>query len=138
MKDVAALEHTIGTVVPLATVQVAAQVSGQLLAAQFAEGQIVHKGDVLFRIDPKPFTAALMQAEAALARDQATATNAAHDKERFLALSAQGAASGQQRDQAVATANADAATVKSDAAAIAIARQESASVTSAARKRAGR
>jgi len=63
----------------------------------------------------------LQQAEAALARDQANTISAQHDKARFLALAAQGAASGQQRDQAVATADADAAIVKSDRAAIAVA-----------------
>jgi membrane fusion protein, multidrug efflux system len=121
-KSVTALEHTIATVVAPATVQVAAQVSGQLMSAAFSEGQIVHTGEILFRIDPKPFAAALLQAQAALARDQANSINAEHDKDRFATLAAQGAASAQQRDQAVATANADAAIVKSDMAAIAIAK----------------
>lgn len=120
-KDVTAVERTIGTVVAVSTVQVAAQVSGQLMSAAFSEGQIVHAGDVLFQIDSRPFTAALQQAQAALARDQANATSAAHDKARFLALAAQGAASSQQRDQAIAAADADAAIVKADQAAIAAA-----------------
>lgn len=121
VRDVTAMEHTIGTVVSVATVQVTAQVSGQLLNATFREGQIVHAGDLLFQIDPRPFAAALQQAQATLARDQANALSAAHDKARFTALAAQGAASSQQRDQAIAAADADAAVVKADRAAIAMA-----------------
>lgn len=120
-RDVTAVENTIGTVVAVATVQVTSQVSGQLLSASFAEGQIVRADSVLFQIDPRPFAAALQQAQAALARDQANAISAAHDKARFLALAAQGAASSEQRDQAVAAADADATIVKADSAAIAAA-----------------
>ena len=54
----------------------------------------------------------------AYARDRATLGNAEKDKARYTALAAVGAASAQQRDQAIATADADAATVKSDKAAI--------------------
>jgi len=116
--DVTALDHSVGTVVTVATVQVTAQVSGQLMTADFREGQIVRAGDVLFQIDQRPFADAVKQAQAALARDQASTLSAEHDKARFVALFAQGAASAQQRDQAVATAAADEATVKLDAAAV--------------------
>lgn len=118
MRPVTVTESQIGTVVSVATVQVTSLVTGQLLSADFTEGQIVHKGDVIFRIDPKPFVAALEQAKAAYARDRATLGSAEKDKVRYLALAAVGAASAQQRDQAVAAADADAATVKSDKAAI--------------------
>jgi len=120
-QNVTAVEHSIATVVSPATVSVTAQVTGQLLSSGFSEGQIVHTGDVLFRIDPKPFAAALQQAEAALARDQANYQSAANDKVRYTTLAAQGAASTQQRDQAIATADADAAIVKSDKAAVVVA-----------------
>jgi multidrug efflux system membrane fusion protein len=119
--NLTAEERTIGTVVPVAAVAVTAQVSGQLMSASFQEGQIVHRGDVLFRIDPRAFSAALQQAQAALARDKANAANAERDKARYLALLAVGATSKQQRDQAVATADADNAIVKSDEAAVAVA-----------------
>ena len=76
---------------------------------------------MIFRIDPKPFVAALEQAKAAYARDRATLGSAEKDKARYLALAAVGAASAQQRDQAVAAAEADAATVNSDKAAIDVA-----------------
>jgi len=113
-KDVTGFQHSIGTVVALSTVQVTSLVTGQLLSSGFTEGQIVRAGQLLFQIDPRPFAAVLAQAKATLARDQAMAANAEHDKVRFTTLSAQGAASGQQRDTAVATASADKATVEAD------------------------
>jgi len=117
-RSVAGLAHSIGTVVPLSTVQVTALVTGQLLSTGFAEGEIVKAGQVIFQIDPKPFAAALAQARATLARDSATNISAQNDKTRYLNLAAQGAASAQQRDQAVASAAADAATVEADKAAV--------------------
>jgi len=61
----------IGNVEPSATVQVKAQVAGELVHANFAEGQNVRKGELLFEIDPRPFRDALQQADAAVARDRA-------------------------------------------------------------------
>jgi multidrug efflux system membrane fusion protein len=118
VRNVSVSERTIGTVLANTTVQVTAQVTGQLLAVGFKEGQIVHQGDLLFQLDPKPFQAALAQAQAALARDQATLISDRNDAARYLALAKQGAASAQQRDQTVAAAKAMAATVDSDQAAI--------------------
>lgn len=120
-KDVHVVQTTIGTVVSPATVQVTAQVQGKLLQAYFQEGQLVHKGDALFLIDPSPFQNALAQARAQLAKDTATAQAAQNDQRRYTALFAQNAISQQQRDQAVATAKADAATVEADQAAVNIA-----------------
>src|SRR4051812_23895594 len=62
-----------GVVEPLQSVAVQAQVSGTLLDVNFSEGQDVGAGQVLFQIDPRPFRAALAQAQAALARDFAQA-----------------------------------------------------------------
>ncbi|HEX4156923.1 MAG TPA: efflux RND transporter periplasmic adaptor subunit [Rhizomicrobium sp.] len=117
-RNVAGLAHSIGTVVPVSTVQVTALVTGQLLSTGFAEGQIVKAGQVLFQIDPKPFAAALAQARATLARDTAMNASAQNDKTRYMNLAAQGAATAQQRDQAIATAGADAATIEADKAAV--------------------
>jgi len=114
MRDIDVVEHTVGTVVAESTVNVTAQVSGQLISAAFKEGQIVHKGDLLFQIDPRPFQAIVDQASAALARDQANLVNARNDQRRFVTLFDQNAASQSQRDQAVATAKADAAIVNAD------------------------
>jgi len=64
-------------------VQVRAQVTGELSAVHFIEGQEVKKGDELFTIDPRPFQAALSQAQAVLARDTATANNAQAQLKRY-------------------------------------------------------
>ncbi|HTQ13766.1 MAG TPA: efflux RND transporter periplasmic adaptor subunit [Rhizomicrobium sp.] len=112
--NVVAQERTIGTVVANATVNVTAQVGGRLDSAAFTEGQIVHQGDVLFRLDPRPFQAALAQAQATMARDQASLVSARNDAVRYSTLVKLGAASAQQRDNAVAQAGALAATVKAD------------------------
>jgi multidrug efflux system membrane fusion protein len=119
--DVTAIDHTIATVVSPATVQVNAQVAGTLLAAYFQEGQIVHKGDPLFLIDPAPFQNALAQARAQLAKDQATAQSDLNDEKRYIALYAANATSQQMRDQAVAAAAGAVAQVNSDQAAVNIA-----------------
>src|SRR5437870_4195687 len=117
-KDVTGFEHSIGTVVPLATVQVTSMVAGPLFSAGFSEGQIVKQGQQIFQIDPRPFAAALAQSKATLARDTANTISAEHDRDRFTTLAAQGAASAMQRDQAVAAAKADEATVAADKAAV--------------------
>src|SRR5438046_680221 len=66
-----------GVVEPLHTVAIAAQVGGTLETVGFNEGEDVQAGQVLFKIDPRPFEAALRQAEASLARDEAQAQNSA-------------------------------------------------------------
>ena len=80
------------------TVNVKAQVDGLLQRAYFREGQDVQKGDLLFTIDPRPFQAALDQAEANLARDQAELQNARGQLERNSALYNQGIISKDQYD----------------------------------------
>jgi multidrug efflux system membrane fusion protein len=114
VKDLDVVEHTVGTVLAESNVNLTAQVTGQVLAANFKEGQVVHKGDLLFQIDPRPFQAVVDQASAALARDQANLVNAQNNQRRYLALFAQNAASQSQRDQAVADAKADTAIVNAD------------------------
>jgi multidrug efflux system membrane fusion protein len=107
-------EHTIGTVVANATVQVTSRVEGQLVSAAFKEGDFVRKGDVLFQLDPRPFQAAVAQAAATQNKDQAQATAAEHDAQRYAALVAQGAVSKSQADQFEANAKAMSATVAAD------------------------
>ena len=63
--------------------QIRAQVTGQLSDIHFAEGQEVSKGQPLFTLDPRPFEAALQQAQAVLARDTATAKNATAQQARY-------------------------------------------------------
>jgi membrane fusion protein, multidrug efflux system len=71
-KDVPIYLDEIGTCAAYETVQVQAQVSGQILTRDFQDGADVKKGDLLFTIDPRPFQAALDQAKAQAALDQAT------------------------------------------------------------------
>lgn len=113
-QPVTVFERTIGTVVANATVQITSRVEGQLVSAAFKEGDFVHKGDLLFQLDPRPFQAALQQAAATQNKDQAQATAAAHDAQRYEALVAQGAVSRSQADQFVANSKAMAATVAAD------------------------
>ncbi|HWA30648.1 MAG TPA: efflux RND transporter periplasmic adaptor subunit, partial [Rhizomicrobium sp.] len=120
-KSVTAYEKTIGTIIANATVQVTSRVDGQIDSAAFTEGQMVHQGDVLFRLDPKPFEAALAQAKATEARDEASLASANNDARRYSALAKLGAVATSQRDQYVAQAGALAATVKADKAAVDIA-----------------
>jgi multidrug efflux system membrane fusion protein len=74
--DAPAVVAANGVVEPVQTVSLEAQVGGTLTEVSFQEGDEVTEGQVLFRIDPRPFEAALRQSEAALARDRAQAQNA--------------------------------------------------------------
>ena len=121
-QPVTILEHTSGTIVANATVQVTSRVEGQVVATPFKEGQIVHKGDLLFQLDPRPFQAAVAQAVATQNRDQAQYVSAQHDAQRYAALVKQGAVSQSQADQFMAQAKALAATVLADKAGVETAR----------------
>src|SRR5437588_6146033 len=71
-KDVPVYLDEIGTCAAYETVQVQAQVSGQIMTRHFQDGSDVKKGDPLFTIDPRPYQAALDQAKAQAALDQVT------------------------------------------------------------------
>ncbi len=111
-----------GSVEPLQTVAVESQVGGILERVDFHEGDEVKAGQVLFRIDPRPYQAAVAQAEATLARDSVQAQNSRQDAQRYARLAKQDYVTQSQADQATATAAAQAATVKADSAALANAR----------------
>ncbi len=111
-----------GVVEPLQTVSVEAQVGGILDSVSFQEGDEVTRGQVLFRLDSRPFQAALRQAQAALARDAAQAENAQRDAERYRALVAKDYVTKSQADQAEASARALNATLQADSAAVESAR----------------
>lgn len=118
-----------GVVEPMQTVAVESQVGGLLMRVAFAEGQEVRAGDVLFQIDPRPYAAALAQAQGILQRDQAQATNALRDAQRYRALVQKEYVTQSQADQASATAAAAGATVASDRAAVEKARLDLANST---------
>lgn len=107
-----------GTVEPIQTVAVQAQVSGPIVRIAFREGQDVKKGQVLFELDPRPFQAALQQAQAFLGRDRATADNAEQEAKRYAALAQKEYVTAQQNDAARTTAAASSATVASSQAAV--------------------
>lgn len=117
-RDIPILAHTIGTVLPNATVSVKSQIDGELVSAAFKEGDLVKEGQVLFRIDPRPMAAALRQAEAQMARDQAQLASAQRDADRAAMLAERGIVSTQQRDQTIAQAKALTATQAADQAAV--------------------
>lgn len=117
-KTVAQKLHAIGRVEAYSTVQIKAQISGEVVKVHFKEGQDVKKGDQLFTIDPRPFEAALRQAEASLAKDQAQMAQAEADYNRYAFLLKQGVGSQQQYDQARAAYEAGKATVAADDASI--------------------
>ena len=78
--------QAIGNVEAYTSVAVKSRVDGQILEVHFREGQEVKKGEVLFRIDPRPFEAALRQAEAQAARDVASRDQAASQERRYQEL----------------------------------------------------
>ncbi len=121
-KTVSDTIHAIGRVEAFSTVDVKAQINGQVMQVNFRQGQDVKQGDLLFTIDPRPFEAALRQAEANLAKDRAQYRQAATDKERYATLLKQNVGSRQQYDQAEATAASLAASMQADDAAVQTAR----------------
>jgi multidrug efflux system membrane fusion protein len=110
--------QAIGNVEAISTVTIKAQISGQLVGVHFKEGDFVKKGQLLFTIERPPFEAALRQAEGTLAKDEAQALNTKLDAERYRGLGKEGVVSKQQVDAAGAAANAMAATVAADKAAV--------------------
>jgi multidrug efflux system membrane fusion protein len=78
--------QAIGNVEAYSTVAVKARVDGQIVQVGFKEGEEVRKGQVLFKIDPRPFDAALRQAEANALRDNAAAEQARSQEKRYQDL----------------------------------------------------
>jgi multidrug efflux system membrane fusion protein len=76
----------LGNVQGFNTVQVRTRVDGQIMKIDFQEGQLVHKGDVLVEIDPRPYQAALDQATAKKQQDEANLANAKLDLQRYTRL----------------------------------------------------
>jgi multidrug efflux system membrane fusion protein len=110
--------RVIGTTEAFSTVAVHSQITGELTSVNFKEGDDVKQGQVLFTLDRRPLEAALQQAEANLARDQAGAVNARAQAARYRDLLQRGIATREQVDQITANAAAADATVGADVAAV--------------------
>ena len=96
--DIRIVLNALGTVTSLDTVMVFTQISGVLQEVGFTEGQVVHKGDFLIQIDPRPFQAAVEQAEGTLAKDTGLLQQAQADLKRFQTLGRQDSIAMQQLD----------------------------------------
>jgi len=117
-KDIPVQINSIGTVESYSTVSVKSLVSGELIKVYFKEGDFVKKGELLFKIDPRPFKAALSQAEANLAKDIAIAKNAREQVKRYDSLLEKGFASKEDYDRIHSNADAQEAMVEADRALI--------------------
>jgi len=123
---------SVGNVEPISTVAIKAQVSGELLQVHFNEGDFVHKGQLLFTIDSRPYQgqvgtveaniikdqAQLKQAEANLARDAAQLEYAQAESKRYATLTQRGLVSTDSSEQVRAQANAAQESVRADQAGI--------------------
>lgn len=116
--DVPVQLMAIGNVEAYQMVQIRSQVNGQIQSIFFKEGQDVHKGQLLFQLDKRPFQADLEKAIGTLQHDEAQAANSRLQAERYNTLEAQGVASKEQADQVRAQAKADASAVYADKAAV--------------------
>ncbi len=98
LRDVPDYLSGLGTVIAANTVTVRSQVSGQLMALHFTEGQQVNAGDLLAEIDPRPYQVQLTQSQGQLATAQATLANARRDLARYQSLAKTNVVSRQQLD----------------------------------------
>ena len=117
-KDVPVFLHGIGTVQAYNMVAVKTRVDGQIIKVYFKEGQEVKEGDPLFQIDPRPFQAALEQAQAAKQKDEAQLAGAKLDLERYSKLLGTGYQTRQSYDNQTAVVAQEQAAIKGDQAQI--------------------
>jgi membrane fusion protein, multidrug efflux system len=104
----------LGTVTPFETVTIRTQIAGTLQKVGFTEGQIVKTGDFLAQIDPRPYEAALAQAQGQLAKDQALSGQAQSDLARYQQLAKQDSIAQQQVADQVALVAQDKAAIAAD------------------------
>jgi membrane fusion protein, multidrug efflux system len=104
----------LGTVTPFETVTIRTQIAGVLQSVGFTEGQIVKQGDFIAQIDPRPYEAALAQAQGQLAKDQALLGQAQGDLGRYQQLAKQDSISQQQVTDQIALVAQDKAAIATD------------------------
>ena len=121
-RDIPVQIRTIGNVEAYQTVQIRSQVNGQIQKIFFREGEDVHRNQLLFQLDKRPFQADLEKAIGQMNHDQAQAENSRIQAERYSGLEKEGVVSHEQADQIRAQAKADASAVEADKAAVNAAR----------------
>jgi multidrug efflux system membrane fusion protein len=121
-KTVPVQVQVIGNVDPYTTVGVKPQVTGEIVGVHFTEGQDVKKGQLLFTLDPRPFEADLLRAQANLAQDEAKLKNAEVEAHRYTRLVEAGVVAKEQAEQIQTNHEAMVATVKADRAQVEYAR----------------
>lgn len=109
----------LGTVTPQYTVTIYSQITGQVIAVHYLQGQIVNKGDPLIDIDPRPYQATLQQAQGTLAHDQGVLAQAVMDMNRYQAALDRNAIARQQYEDQVQLVAQSQGTVKADEATVA-------------------
>src|SRR2546430_4084050 len=117
-KDVPRILERVATLDGFINANINAQVQGYIVSRDYQEGSVMKNGDLLFQIDPRPFEAALAQAKATLAKDQANLAKADADEIRARDLFNKKVISDQERDTAVAAAGSSRANVQADEAAV--------------------
>jgi len=117
-RDVPRILERVATLDGFINANINAQVQGYIVSRDYQEGSVVKKGDLLFQIDSRSFEAALAQAKATLAKDQANLAKAAADEKRARDLFDKKVISDQERDTAVAAAGSNKANVEADEAAV--------------------
>jgi multidrug efflux system membrane fusion protein len=108
----------LGTVTPVNTITLYTQITGQVIAVHYHEGEIVNKDDPLIDIDPRPYEATLGQAEGNLERDQGLLAQAVMDMNRYKQAVDRNAIARQQYEDQVQLVTQDQGTVKADQATV--------------------
>jgi multidrug efflux system membrane fusion protein len=108
----------LGTVTAYNTVTLHTRVDGQLLKVNFREGQAVNQGQLLLQIDPRPYQAALAQAQGQLSKDVATQKNAAAEAQRYTALYQAGVVSKESQQTQISNEGQASGSIEADNAAI--------------------
>ena len=117
-QDVPRVLERVATLDGFINANINAQVQGYIVSRDYQEGSVVKKGDLLFHIDPRPFEAALAQAKGTLAKDKANQVKSDADEKRAMDLFKKKVISDQERDTAIAAAQAGRANIEADEAAV--------------------